>query len=85
MDCSLPGSSVHGISQARKLEWWPFPTPVDLPNLEIKSAFSVAPALAGSFFTTDPLGKPNNKSVFGQNYLKIIKAKLMVSCCKTDF
>ena len=21
MDCSLPGSSVHGISQARKLEW----------------------------------------------------------------
>ena len=21
MDCSLPGSSVHGISQARLLEW----------------------------------------------------------------
>ena len=21
MDCSLPGSSVHGISQARALEW----------------------------------------------------------------
>ena len=21
MDCSLPGSSVHGILQARKLEW----------------------------------------------------------------
>ena len=21
MDCSLPGSSVHGISQARELEW----------------------------------------------------------------
>ena len=21
MDCSLPGSSVHGIPQARKLEW----------------------------------------------------------------
>ena len=21
MDCSLPGSSVHGISQARVLEW----------------------------------------------------------------
>ena len=21
MDCSLPGSSVHGISQARKLQW----------------------------------------------------------------
>ena len=23
MDCSLPGSSVHGISQARILEWDP--------------------------------------------------------------
>ena len=25
MDCSLPGSSVHGILQARILEWVPFP------------------------------------------------------------
>ena len=23
MDCSSPGSSVHGISQARILEWFP--------------------------------------------------------------
>ena len=23
MDCSLPGSSIHGIFQARELEWWP--------------------------------------------------------------
>ena len=26
MDCSLPGSSVHGIFQARILEWLPFPS-----------------------------------------------------------
>ena len=25
MDCSLPGSSVHGISQARILEWVAMP------------------------------------------------------------
>ena len=25
MDCSLPGSSVHGISQARILEWVAIP------------------------------------------------------------
>ena len=25
MDCSLPGSSVHGILQARILEWVPVP------------------------------------------------------------
>ena len=27
MDCTLPGSSVHGIFQARVLEWIAFPTP----------------------------------------------------------
>ena len=37
MDCSLPGSSVHGIFQARVLEWGAiaFSTkgPQDKPNL----------------------------------------------------
>ena len=28
MDCSLPGSSVHGIFQARALEWVPLPSPL---------------------------------------------------------
>ena len=32
MDCSLPGFSVHGILQARILEWVPFPSPGDLPD-----------------------------------------------------
>ena len=32
MDCSPPGSSVHGIFQARILEWLPFPSPADLTN-----------------------------------------------------
>ena len=27
MDCSLPGFSVHGIFQARVLEWVPLPSP----------------------------------------------------------
>ena len=36
MDCSPPGSSVHGILQARTLEWLPFPPPGDLPNPGIK-------------------------------------------------
>ena len=26
-DCSLPGSSIHGIFQARVLEWVPLPSP----------------------------------------------------------
>ena len=32
MDCSLPGSSIHGIFQARILEWVPLPSP--MTNLE---------------------------------------------------
>ena len=32
MDCSPPGSSVHGILQARILEWVAFPSPEDLPH-----------------------------------------------------
>ena len=36
MDCSLPGSSVHGIFQARILDWVEFPSPGDLPNAGIE-------------------------------------------------
>ena len=32
MDCSPPGSSVHGILQARILEWVAFSSPEDLSN-----------------------------------------------------
>ena len=32
MDCSLTGSSAHGIFQARIRSRLPFPTPRDLPN-----------------------------------------------------
>ena len=55
MDCSPPGSSVHGISQARILEWVLFPSPGDLPDPGIESA---CPALAGGVFTPKPPGKP---------------------------
>ena len=42
MDCSLPGSSVHGISQAKILEWVAISSSLDLPNPGIKL---VSPAL----------------------------------------
>ena len=50
MDCSLPGSTIHGVLQARILEW--VPSPGDLPNPGIKPPSLIAPALAGGFFTT---------------------------------
>ena len=35
--CSLPDSSIHGISQARYQSGLPFPTPRDLPHPGIES------------------------------------------------
>ena len=59
MDCSPPGSSGHGLSQAEILEWVAMPSPGDppFPWIEPKS-----PALGGVVFfllqTTEPPGKP---------------------------
>ena len=55
IDYSLPGSYVHGISQARILEWLPLPTPSNLPDPGIKPTSLQFLALAGGFFTTSTL------------------------------
>ena len=57
MDCSLPGSSVHEILQARILEWVAFPPLGDLPDPGIEPMSLESPALAGGFFTSVPPGK----------------------------
>ena len=57
LDCSPPGSSVHGISQARILEWAAFLSPGNLPDPEIEPTSPASPALAGWVFMTEP-GKP---------------------------
>ena len=44
VNCSLPGSPVHGISQARILEWAAISFSRDLPHTGAKPA---SPALAG--------------------------------------
>ena len=49
MDCSPPGPSVHGISQAY-WDYWSgllFPSPEDLPNPGIKLTSPASTALAG--------------------------------------
>ena len=53
MDCSPPGSSVHGILQARTLEWLAIPSPPgDLPDPGMEPTSLLSPAQAGMFFTT---------------------------------
>ena len=57
MDCSPPDFSVHGILQARILEWAAIPTPGDLLYSGIEPASLASSALTGGFFTTEPPGK----------------------------
>ena len=53
---SLPGSSVHGISQARVLEQIAISFSGHLPNPGIKPP---SPASAGGIFITQSPGKPS--------------------------
>ena len=58
MDCSPPGSSVHGILQARILEWVVMPSSGDLPDPRIKLVSPMSPALQEDFLPTESPGKP---------------------------
>ena len=60
MDCSPPGSSVHGILQARILEWVAisFPRGSSQPR-----DWTQVSLVAGRFFTTEPPGKPKSTGV----------------------
>ena len=67
MDCSPPGSSVHGILQARILEW---------VAISFSRGFSqpmalVSPELADRFFTTESPGKLHARvlSCFSRGWL----------------
>ena len=53
-----PGSSVHGILQARVLQWVAMPSSRGLPDPGIQPKSLASPALAGGFFTTSAPRKP---------------------------
>ena len=59
MDWIQPGFSVHGILQARILECVAFSFSRGSSDPGIKSATLASPALAGTFFTTEPPGSPS--------------------------
>ena len=56
MDCSLPGSSLHGILRQEYSSGLPFPLPGDLPNPRIEPE---SPALQENTLTSEPPGKPS--------------------------
>ena len=54
--CSPPDSSVHGILQARILEWVVISSSRRSFRPKDRTCFS---CMAGGFFTAEPLGKPS--------------------------
>ena len=72
--CALPGPSVHGISQARILEWVAISFSEDFPGLEIKST---SPAWQASSLPVSHRGNPSSSISSGQNlsYINLILIK----------
>ena len=60
MDCGLLGFSIHGIFQARILEWVTISFSRDLPDPGIEPG---SPALETDALTSEPPGKPKNTGV----------------------
>ena len=58
MDCSPPGSSVHGIFQARILEWVTMPSFRGYSWPRDRTHDSYISSLAGRFFTAEPPRSP---------------------------
>ena len=56
IDCSPPSSSVHGILQARILEWVAISSSRALSRPRDPTVSPVFPTSAGRFFTTEPAG-----------------------------
>ena len=71
MDCSPPGSSVHGILRQEYWSGLPFPSPGDLadPGIEPRS-----PALQADALTSEPPGKPIKRHIVPVNFFKKIWA-----------
>ena len=87
MDCSLPGSSVHGILQERYWSGLPFPPPGEPPDQGIKLG---SLALHADSLPSEPPGKPiymnicihfRIKSYYTHTHMKVLVAQLCPILC----
>ena len=63
MEHSLPGSSVHGILQARRVEWVATPYSRGSSQTGDQTSVFCNSCTAGGFFTTEPPGKPYSQGI----------------------
>ena len=83
MDCSLPGSSVHGIFQARTLEW------AAISSSRVSSLFRDRTHIfwiASRFFTTAPPKKTSLKAqpVLNPDFTLILANSIIVTRVKEE-
>ena len=64
VDYSLPGSSVHGVHQAKTLEWVAMPSSRGPSQSRDQHSVSCISCIAGRFFITEPPGKRSSLSIF---------------------
>ena len=77
MDWIPPGSSVHGIFQARILESVAISlSPGDLPNPGVKSTYPVSPALVGGFSIATAIFSEKNNVMKSQTHMLFKKMPL---------
>ena len=68
-DCSLPGSSVHGILQARILEWVAMPSSRGIFPTQ---GLNPGPSMHADSLPSEPLGKPKNTGMGSLSLLQRI-------------
>ena len=78
MDYSLPGSFIHGILQARRLEWVTMSSPRGSSRPRGQTRISYSSCAAGRFLTAKPPGKPLISSIPVEKVKKNKKKNLTI-------
>ena len=78
MNCSPPGSSVHGIFQARIPEWVAMPFSRRSSQPRNRTSISLSPALAGRFFTSRATWEAHTVAIL-HFFKKLEKKKALLS------
>ena len=84
MDHSLPGSSVHGILQARILEWVAMPHSWDLPDSGDEPASLLSLHWQAGSLPPGPPGKPIHTQFSADLFVKTDKLDLKFTCKSRD-
>ena len=84
VECTLPGSSVHGIPQARIQEWVAMPSSRGSSQPRNQTHISMSPALAGVFFTTSATWEAQNYHMTQLFHFWTLTWKDIDSCVFTE-